>query len=34
LERRPQIRRLIETGKTEEGQRDNDTLVKQAGSQR
>jgi hypothetical protein len=33
LERRPQIRRLIETGKTEEGQRDNDTRVKQAGSQ-
>jgi len=31
LERRPQIRRLIETGKTEEGQRNSDTLVKQSG---
>jgi hypothetical protein len=27
LERRPQIRRLIETGKTEEGQHDDDTAV-------
>ncbi|HKF59369.1 MAG TPA: hypothetical protein VKJ45_28270 [Blastocatellia bacterium] len=33
LERRAQIRRLIDTGKTEEGQGDNDTRVKRAGSQ-
>jgi hypothetical protein len=33
LERRPQIRRLIETGKTEEGQRNNDAQVKAAGAQ-
>jgi hypothetical protein len=33
LERRAQIRRLIDTGKTEEGQRDDDTHVNRAGLQ-